>query len=287
MRRVSFHTPVLRETVCHHGRGALVALGMEGESVESRTRLAVGGMSVVAASVAVICAVALTNSVALSDAAGSTIDAAAVVVPASAGDSEGDDAGEEPVPATTTDRVAETRGTRVAEVVPAPAPEVVPAAPPASSPKATNSARPSQSPTEDEVVAEAEASRSWDAARKWAERLGWSQARIDAWIDRLEKARGPLSGNRAPGGQGDRDPGDDSGRQGLVGSGSSLGQDGDAARGHGAANGSGHSSKDRPAAAGSSHKRPAHAGANADDRSTKPGVGAKKHRSRDSPDRRD
>ena len=257
---------------------------MEGASVESRTRLAVGGMSVVAASVAVICAVALTNSVALSDAAGSTIDAAPVVVPASAGDSEGDDAGAAPAPAATTSPVAETRGTRVAEVVPAPAPEVVPASPPASSPHATDSARPTQSPTEDEVVAEAEATRSWDAARKWAERLGWSQARIDAWIDRLEKARGPLSGDRAPGGHGGAD---DGGRQGLVGSGSSLGQVGDDRRGHGAANGNGHSSKDRPAAAESSHKRPAHAGANADDRSTKPGSGAKKHRSRDSPDRRD
>ncbi|MCH6232232.1 hypothetical protein MK786_15875 [Microbacterium sp. CFH 31415] len=259
--------------------------------MESLTRLAVGGMTVVAASVAVICAVALTHSVALSDAAGSTIDAAPVVVPASTADSEGAGAGEESVPATTTDPVAETRGARAAEVVPAPAPEVVPAAPPASTPEVTDSARPTPPPTEDEVVAEAEASRSWDAARKWAERLGWSPARIDAWIDRLEKSRGPLPGGRAPGGRGDARPGGeettDGGRQGLVGSGSSHGQVGSPGRGLGAVKGSGPSSKDRRAEAGSSHKRPAHAGANADDRSTNAGVGAKKHRSRDSPDRRD
>ncbi|MHC2998515.1 hypothetical protein, partial [Microbacterium sp. HJ5] len=46
-------------------------------------------------------------------------------------------------------------------------------------------------------------------------------------------------------------------------------------------------SKEKPAAAGSSSQRPAHAGANAENRSTKPGLGAKKDRSRDSPERRD
>ena len=260
---------------------------MDGASVESRTRLAVGGMTAVAASVAVICAVALTNSVALSEAAGASVDAEPVLVPASVGPDEADPDGEEQdvAPQPTTEPTAESRDARVAEIVPAPAPEVVPApTAPSASPRATPSDPPADAATEDEVIADAEASRSWDAARKWAERLGWSQARIDAWIDRLEKARGPFTDGRGPGGQGGgRGQGDtDDDRQGLVGT---VGQ-GDSGRGHDVAHGDGNSSKDRSAATGSSHKRPAHAGANAD-RSTKPGLGAKKHRSRDSPDRRD
>ena len=38
--------------------------------MESRTRLAIGGMATVAASVAVVCAVAMTTSVALADVRG-------------------------------------------------------------------------------------------------------------------------------------------------------------------------------------------------------------------------
>ena len=41
--------------------------------VDSRTRLAIGGMVTVAASVAVVCVVAMTSSVALADAAGAPV----------------------------------------------------------------------------------------------------------------------------------------------------------------------------------------------------------------------
>jgi hypothetical protein len=68
--------------------------------MESRTRLAIGGMATVAASVTVICVVALTNSVALSETAGSPIDAAPVVVPAS-DDPEAVDETPSPTPAAT------------------------------------------------------------------------------------------------------------------------------------------------------------------------------------------
>ena len=40
--------------------------------------------------------------------------------------------------------------------------------------------------TEDQFVTEVQESGSWDAAYAWAEQRGWSSARIDAWIARLE-----------------------------------------------------------------------------------------------------
>ena len=59
--------------------------------MEGRTRLAIGGMSTVAASVAVICAVALTNSMSLSDSEGSTVQASRIVVPSSGAPAANDD----------------------------------------------------------------------------------------------------------------------------------------------------------------------------------------------------
>ncbi|WP_214466605.1 hypothetical protein [Microbacterium flavescens] len=261
-------------------------------------------MSAVAASVAVICVVALTNSAALADAAGTSIEAAPVVVPAAPGEPEAtvDDAPERAAaPKPTTDP---TPSAPIAEVVPAPAPKVVQPAEPdkvgpsPSSPSVQPSAGPTTAPSKDEAIAEAEASGSWDAARMWAERRGWSEERIEEWIDRLEKARGPLSQWRGQSDDDDRDS------QGLVGGGAVRDDSGrddsgrddsgrdnsdrdDTERRATAPHGNPHDSKDRPNAAQSSKERPAHAGANADHRSTKPGLGAKKDRSRDSPDRRD
>ncbi|MHC2999394.1 hypothetical protein OB08_09430, partial [Microbacterium sp. HJ5] len=183
-------------------------------------------MSAVAASVAVVCAVALTNSAALSDAQGAAVDAAPVVVPSSGTPSDGVEATPPPVagpapvdvvPAPAPDVRAESPAPPVAEVVPAPAPQVVtpstaaPVAPPAGG-AAAGTGGSAAAPSEKAVIAAARASGSWEAARAWATRLGWSPARIDAWIAKIEQDRDALSGGR------DQSTGD-GGRAGLVGPG--------------------------------------------------------------------
>jgi hypothetical protein len=40
--------------------------------------------------------------------------------------------------------------------------------------------------TEDQLAAEVAASGSWDAVYAWADKRGWSQARTEAWIARLD-----------------------------------------------------------------------------------------------------
>lgn len=260
--------------------------------MESRTRFAIGGVSTVAASVAVICAVALTNSLALSDAAGSPVGAAPLVIPSpSVAEPE-----ETPEPAPTpkpTSRQIETPKPPVAEVVPAPAPEVVTPRQDASSAEQPDGA--ANRPSEDDVVAEAEASGSWDSAREWAARLGWTKERIDAWIARLEQSRGSLSGGQRDDGQ--KDASQDGGRVELGGSGGDS-ADGSQRRQQDSATDRQVSEPDTSTRAStdttqersvtdSSKERPAHAGANADRRSMKPGVGAKEDRSRDSKERRD
>lgn len=264
--------------------------------MESRTRFAIGGVSTVAASVAVICAVALTNSLALSDAAGSSIGAAPVVVPSSSvAEPE-----ETPEPAPTpkpTSRPIETPKAPVAEVVPAPAPEVVtPRQDASSAEQPDGTANP---PSEDDVIAEAETSGSWDSAREWAAGLGWTKERIDAWIARLEQSRGSLSGGQRDDGQ--KDASQDAGRVELGGSGGDS-ADGSQRRQRDSATDRQVSEPDTStrvsadtsadttqerSVTDSSKERPAHAGANADRRSMKPGVGAKEDRSRDSTERRD
>ncbi len=166
--------------------------------MESRTRLAIGGMATVAASVTVICIVALTNSLALSESAGSSVGAAPIVVPASDSVAPDDSSTPSATPRVTPspepeprDPVAEDpvepgESGPVAEVVPAPDAQVV--TPVRPSP-AAETPRPSSPATVEEAIAEAEASGSWDPVRAWAERQGWSAGRIDALIKKLERAR--------------------------------------------------------------------------------------------------
>uniref|UniRef100_UPI00197C1FB7 hypothetical protein n=1 Tax=Microbacterium sp. CPCC 204701 TaxID=2493084 RepID=UPI00197C1FB7 len=52
--------------------------------MDARTGLVIGGMATVAASVAVVCAVALTTPAALADSPGTNVATARVLVPASA-----------------------------------------------------------------------------------------------------------------------------------------------------------------------------------------------------------
>lgn len=273
--------------------------------MDSRTRFAIGGVSIVAASVAVICAVALTNSLALSETAGSSIDAAPVVVP-SASVAE---PAENPVPASTptptsrhtdTPDTPDTSDAPVAEVVPAPAPEVVTPRRD-TSPSVEQPADTVEPPSEDDVIAEAESSGSWDSAREWAARLGWTEERIDAWIARLEQSHGSLSDGQRDGqrGDGQRDAPKDDSRVELGGSGNDPGDDSRRRHKDSATDrqvsapetsADAYSRTDttkRSAVTNSSQKRPAHAGANADRRSMKPGVGAKEDRSRNPSGRRD
>jgi hypothetical protein len=141
--------------------------------VESRTRFAIGGVSTVVASVAVVCAVALTNSVALADAAGAPVGAAPIVVPTSSASARAvtPTAQAEPKP------FASVTETSVAEAVPAPAPIVV----------ADHVAAQVSQSTAVQAIADAEASGSWQPVRDWAARNHWSQERIDAWVLRLEE----------------------------------------------------------------------------------------------------
>lgn len=150
--------------------------------MESRTRLAIGGVATVAASVAVVCAVAVTTSVALADSAGKAVEAQQVVVPL---------ASASPVPSpsptvlpATPVTPPVTPQTDVPETVPAPVPEDV-AAPPSS--QVSDEEPPAV--TEEVFIAEAIATGSWNGAYAWAEKRGWSQERIAAWIARLDEKR--------------------------------------------------------------------------------------------------
>ena len=147
--------------------------------MESRTRYAIGGMSTVIASVAVVCAVALTNSVALTDSAGVPVKATPVVVPS-------------PTAASQPVEVAQARDAPAVATAPAapelPAAETVPAPAPIIVTNPPSSAEVSQT-TAEAAVAEAETSGTWEPVRQWARRNSWPQARIDAWVQRLEEKR--------------------------------------------------------------------------------------------------
>jgi len=158
--------------------------------VEARARLALGGVTTVAASVAVICAVAFTNSAVLADAEGSTVASPRVIVPSAS---------------TATSAAQDTRAQVAAVVVPetvqAPDPVVVPQTgttkqtPQTPAPRATSAdpASSASSAQPDEAVTAAAAAGNWDDVREWARAHGWSPARTDAWISHLLKdAEKPL-----------------------------------------------------------------------------------------------
>jgi hypothetical protein len=149
--------------------------------VESRTRLTLGGMATVAASVAVVCAVAMTTSAALADSPGATVGAP-VRVPAStatAAASSDVPASEVGTPAPESTAAPQTPVTEP-ETVPAPEPEDVAVTIQTPDPGEVSAA------TEDRFVEAAEVTGAWDEAYAWAEERGWPQARIDAWIARLD-----------------------------------------------------------------------------------------------------
>lgn len=227
--------------------------------MDARARLVIGGMTTVAASVAVVCTVALTNSVALAESPGSSIASARVLVPAAS--PAADSASPDPVVAESAPQAAAQP-----EVVEAPAPIVVegtesvgaddsaavadPPAPPA--PPAPETPASADAAVEASVKA-----GTWDAVRSWALAHGWSQERIAEWITRLEQERAAADPDRP--GQ-DDDPKPAAPDAGLV----------------------------PPSAPAPAPERPANAGStDRTDSSDSHRGGAKKDRSRDSPDRRD
>jgi hypothetical protein len=133
-------------------------------------------MATVTASIAVVCAVAMTTSVALADSAGTASGAESVIVPASATATA-----PSAIPGPSTQAAAPQTPSDQPETVPAPEPEEV------ASPQVvqTQTGEPSAA-TEEQFLTEVQESGSWQAAYAWAEQRGWSTARVDAWIARLE-----------------------------------------------------------------------------------------------------
>lgn len=148
-------------------------------------------MSTVFASVAVICAVALTNSVALAESAGTPIEAEPLILPSpqAARNVTHADRVDPQVPDATA--VAPT-----AEPVAAPAPITV-TVPPAT---------PTHTTAQDAVEV-AEQTGTWTPVEEWANNQGWSKGRIDAWIKRLEDERG-AQGNGEQGRDSSNESGD-------------------------------------------------------------------------------
>lgn len=245
--------------------------------MDARTGLVIGGMTAVAASIAVVTAVALANTAALVDVPGTSVASERVVVPSTASPSA--------TPRATPTAVAETVAPSAEpEVVEAPAPVVVdppttgttrsPAAP-ATAPQVAAPVTPADI---EPVIEAAKAAGSWDSLRTWAAEHGWTPARIEALVSRLEReaaekseaektevAELPADGGSAQ-------------RQGVVGAQTEQ-QKTDADR---TPNG-----PQRPAHAGSNApERPAHAGSNVGN-GNGAGHDAKKDQSRNSPDKRD
>jgi len=155
-------------------------------------------VSTVVASVAVVCAVALTNSVALVDSAGSPAGAQPVVVPTPSGTVQTDS------PTPSAPPTAPSASTPRAPAVPVP-PAQDEAAPeqrtPSQTPKADDATNTRTSApvvvadpppaahvapaTLEAAIAESRASGSWDAVREWAASVGWTSSRIDAWITHM------------------------------------------------------------------------------------------------------
>jgi hypothetical protein len=245
--------------------------GKQDIDVDGRTGLVVGGLTAVAASVAVVTAVALTNATALQDSPGSTVTAGRVLVPAAS-------------PATTTPlapapaAAPQPHATAPpAEIAEAPAPVVVDTPPTMTRPPVAPATAPDAAPQApvqdlDTVIAAAEAAGSWDEVRAWAHAQGWSSGRIEALVARLDRDKAAEKAE-APAGPAQLESGTD---QDLVGT--ELQRSAPAPQPIAKQN-NGNGQKSTGAG------RPADAGSNGNGN----GVGPheKKDQSRDSPDRRD
>lgn len=147
-------------------------------------RLAVGGAATIFVSVAVVCAVAVSNAAALADTSGARISFAQIDVPLST---------PRPTPsATSTATVATPAATVTAdpvaspETVPAPEPEEVAPATVATVPAADAPAVPApgpvEAPSEESSTSSMATNRAWERLIRWAHSNGWSDAEIARWI---------------------------------------------------------------------------------------------------------
>ena len=150
--------------------------------MDERMRLAVGGAATIFVSVAVVCAVAVTNAAALADTSGAPVSFAQVDVPLST-----------PRPApSTTPAVIVTTPTIVAadpvatpETLPAPEPEDVAPADSAPAPVVEAPAPeqvPAESSSDQSGTSPAISARTWERLIRWAHSNGWSDAEIARWL---------------------------------------------------------------------------------------------------------
>ena len=160
--------------------------------MEARTGLVIGGVTAVAASIAVVTAVALANTMALKESPGTSLASEGVVVPSTTSPTAS--------PRATPTVTLEVVPPAAAEVVEAPAPLVVdppfaadapripaaPATPPAPV-TAPDASVPATAADIEAVIAAAKASGSWDELRAWTQAHGWTAARTDALVSRLER----------------------------------------------------------------------------------------------------
>lgn len=146
----------------------------DGGLVDDRVRLAIGGTAVVAASAALVIAVAATNATALADQTGVAAGSLGVRVPA---------ATSTPTPTPVESAVIPAEPAPEAPVV---APETITV--PAPEPVVVVPASPAEIPgsVEDSVLDEVRATGRWDSAWAAAARYGWSDDRVQAWIDALK-----------------------------------------------------------------------------------------------------
>jgi hypothetical protein len=248
--------------------------------VDARTGLVIGGMTAVAASVAVVTAVALANTAALADSEGTSVASKRVVVPAPASPS----ATPRPTPAATSDALIPSAQP---EVVQAPAPvEVAPSestggrgytAP--AAPEVVAPAAPDASGDVDAAIAAAQAAGSWDSLRSWAAAQGWSSGRLDALIARLERENADQNKQSDSSGSLESS-GADAQRQGIV-------QSPAPAPAQRQVNAQAPVEEQKKSGQRSTGpQRPAHAGSNVGN-GNGAGNGEKKDQSRNSPDKRD
>lgn len=159
--------------------------------MDGRTGLVIGGLTAVAASVAVVTAVALTNTAALQDSPGATVSAGRILVPAASPPTTTPLASA-PTPVVVSGAEPEAIAPQ-AEIAEAPAPVVVDLPPvraeagPVETVTAPDAAAPGVSSDLETVIAAAKASGSWDAVRAWAGAHGWSAGRTEALVSRLDR----------------------------------------------------------------------------------------------------
>lgn len=165
--------------------------------MDGRTGLVVGGLTAVAASVAVVTAVAFTNTAALQDSPGAAVTTGRVLVPAASPSTTTPTPASRPTavdaPTPAPDVIAPDAIAPPAGVAEAPAPVIVRRAdaPPAAGPLDAGTAPdvPAAADQLESVIATAAAAGSWDAVRAWASAHGWSAGRIEALVARLDRER--------------------------------------------------------------------------------------------------